>query len=71
MHEVLQNTDAYSIAAYTNAYKKIEYYDNIRALELLDNRFSIELGWISNISHPVSELAKEYIGMIEDLQRLS
>ncbi|WP_019227396.1 LysR family transcriptional regulator [Sedimentibacter sp. B4] len=70
MHEVLQNTNAYSIAAYTNAYKKIEYYDNIRAFELLDDRFSIELGWISSISHPVSELAKEYIGMIEDLQKL-
>lgn len=69
MHEVLVNTDAYSIAAYTNAYKKVEYYDNIRALELLDDRFSVELGWISNLSHPVSEMAMEYIGMIEDLQK--
>lgn len=69
MHEVLENTDAYSIAAYTNAYKKVNYYENIRAFELLDDRFSIELGWISNISHPVSELAKEYVEMIEKLQK--
>lgn len=71
MHEVLENTDAYSIAAYTNAYKKIDYYENIRAFELLDDRFSVELGWISNISHPVSDLAKEYIEMIEELQKLN
>ncbi|MDL2294629.1 LysR family transcriptional regulator [Ruminococcaceae bacterium OttesenSCG-928-D13] len=64
MHEVLRNTDAYSIAAYTNAYKTIEYYDNIRALKLLDSRFSFELGWIRNVSHPLSDIAKTYIERI-------
>jgi len=51
--------------------KKVDYYENIRAFELLDDRFSVELGWISDISHPVSELAKEYVEMIEKLQKLN
>lgn len=68
LHEILNSTDAYSIAAYTNAYRNIEYYDNIRALKLNDPRFSMELGWIRSISHPLSDLAVEYIDMVTKSQ---
>lgn len=68
LHEILRSTDAYSIAAYTNAYEKIAYYENIRALKLQDQRFFLELGWIRNASRPLSNLGKEYIRMIENSQ---
>lgn len=68
LHEILRNTDAYSIAAYTNAYRNLEYYDDIRAFRLPDSRFAVELGWVRNYSHPLSDLGKEYITMIEASQ---
>ena len=65
LHEILENSTAFSIAAYTGAYSKTEYYSKIRALELADSRVSFELGWVRNNSAPPSALALEYIDMIE------
>ena len=65
--EVVRNSDAYSFSIYTNAYEKIPYYEGIRALKLKDGRQMLELGWISNNNRPLSTLAKEYIGMVEDV----
>lgn len=70
MHEFIRATDAFSIAAYTNAYSSIEYYDRIRALRLLDRNVTLELGYIYNVSRPLSDIAEEYIRMLKDALRV-
>lgn len=68
MNDFLDSTNAYSIGIHSfNAYKHTNYYSNVRALPLLDYDLSIELGWISNKSRPLSPIAAEYI---ENLQQV-
>lgn len=67
MHEYLQHTDAYSIAASTHAYRKAAYYQNIRALELTQPRFTLEIGYIHNLNRPLSAIAQEYVKALEGL----
>jgi len=68
MNDFLKNTDAYSIGIHNwNAYKNTEYYSNVKALPLLDYDLSVELGWISTKSRPLSPIAKEYIENIKEI----
>jgi DNA-binding transcriptional LysR family regulator len=66
MNDFLNRTNAYSIGIHNwNAYKNTEYYTNVKAYPLLDYDLSIELGWISNKSRPLSPIAKEYIDSVK------
>ncbi|MDD3921300.1 MAG: LysR family transcriptional regulator [Eubacteriales bacterium] len=67
LHEFIQTTDAYSIAAYTGAYESTQYYANIRAIPLDDARLNLELCWIQSQSRPLSPIAKEYVGALKAL----
>jgi len=67
LHEVLEHTDAYSIAVYTKAYSPDSYYPNIRALKLLDKRFVMEVGYIHSMGRPLSVIGTEYLSMLREL----
>lgn len=68
MNDFLKSTNAYSIGIHNwNAYKNTEYYSNVKALPLLDYDLTVELGWISNKSRPLSPIAKEYLDSIKEI----
>ncbi len=62
MYEIIDNTDAYTVATHINrAYNKTRYYQNIRALTVSGKGALLEIGCISRAGFPLSALAAEYV----------
>lgn len=68
LHEILQQTDAFFIATYLDtAYQNTGYYPNLKAVPLRGIQVDFEIGWIRRLGAPTSDIASEFIMMLEDI----
>ncbi len=65
---MLNQTSGYYLATRNKkAYTLVPYYDNLVTLPVTGARFTFEIGYIHKHHRPISQIAKEYLAIIQEM----
>ncbi|MDF7639868.1 LysR family transcriptional regulator [Lactobacillus sp. ESL0791] len=69
LHEILMQTNAYSVGIMTNAYDQVEYYAHLQAIPLQKTEDTFEIGWLQKENYQLSGMDQEYLKLLKSVTK--